>query len=116
MYNTVSVIAVVSINETVLKYVFRENTKKQYDLFVDCIEIFLKSKIYSRRLSMKKINPFLEENAIAIDGINVISTILLFKINNIYEKKPFAIGSCPKGQFCKNTVYLERGMPYSCFI
>ena len=20
-----------------------------------------------------------------------------------------------KGQFCKNTVYLERGMPYSCF-
>ena len=21
-----------------------------------------------------------------------------------------------KGQFCKNTVYLERGMPYSCFL
>ena len=30
-------------------------------------------------------------------------------------KKSYHLGSCPKGQFCKNTVYLERGMPYSCF-
>ncbi len=31
------------------------------------------------------------------------------------RKKALALGSCPKGQFCKNTVYLERGMPCSCF-
>ena len=31
------------------------------------------------------------------------------------KKKSKSLGSCPKGQFCKNTVYLERGMPYSCF-
>ena len=31
------------------------------------------------------------------------------------QKNSKPLGSCPKGQFCKNTVYLERGMPYSCF-
>ena len=31
------------------------------------------------------------------------------------NKRSCGLGSCPKGQFCKNTVYLERGMPYSCF-
>ena len=31
-----------------------------------------------------------------------------------HQKKNRALGSFPKGQFCKNTVYLERGMPYFC--
>ena len=33
----------------------------------------------------------------------------------LYRKKR-ALGSCPKGQFCRNTVYLERGMPYFAFV
>ena len=32
------------------------------------------------------------------------------------EKKPPDIGLYPKGQFSKNTVYLERGMPYLAFV
>ena len=32
------------------------------------------------------------------------------------NKKSFGLGSYPKGQFCKNTVYLERGMPYFAFV
>ena len=31
-------------------------------------------------------------------------------------KKPEAIGASPKGQFSKNTVYLERGIPYFAFV
>ena len=27
-----------------------------------------------------------------------------------------SLGSYPKGQFGKNTVYLERGMPYFAFV
>ena len=32
------------------------------------------------------------------------------------KEKSKSLGSCPKGQFCKNTVYLERGMPYFAFV
>ena len=32
------------------------------------------------------------------------------------KKKELQLGSYPKGQFCKNTVYLERGMPYFAFV
>ena len=32
------------------------------------------------------------------------------------SKNPLSLGSYPKGQFCKNTVYLERGMPYFAFV
>ena len=32
------------------------------------------------------------------------------------EKTGAAIGLYPKGQFSKNTVYLERGMPYFAFV
>ena len=31
------------------------------------------------------------------------------------KQKPEPLARRAKGQFCKNTVYLERGMPYSCF-
>ena len=32
----------------------------------------------------------------------------------IQNKKETDIGLYPKGQFCKNTVYLKRGIPYFC--
>ena len=32
------------------------------------------------------------------------------------EKRDKLIGLYPKGQFSKNTVYLERGMPYFAFV
>ena len=32
------------------------------------------------------------------------------------KKSSIALGSYPKGQFRKNTVYLERGMPYFAFV
>ena len=31
-------------------------------------------------------------------------------------KRSTPLGSYPKGQFCNNTVYLERGMPYFAFV
>ena len=31
-------------------------------------------------------------------------------------KKRDTIGASPKGQFSKNTVYLERGIPYFAFV
>ena len=31
------------------------------------------------------------------------------------KRKVHPLEQFSKGQFCKNTVYLERGMPYSCF-
>jgi len=31
-------------------------------------------------------------------------------------KNPRTIGASPKGQFSKNTVYLERGIPYFAFV
>ena len=33
-----------------------------------------------------------------------------------FNKKSSRLEQFSKGQFCKNTVYLERGMPYSCFL
>ena len=32
------------------------------------------------------------------------------------KKKRSDLGAYPKGQFCKNTVYLERGVPYFAFV
>ena len=32
------------------------------------------------------------------------------------KKETTPLGAYPKGQFCKNTVYLERGMPYFAFV
>ena len=32
------------------------------------------------------------------------------------KKKSSPIGASPKGQFSKNTVYLERGIPYFAFV
>ena len=37
-------------------------------------------------------------------------------LNCVSNKKTRLLGSYPKGQFCKNTVYLERGMPYFAFV
>ena len=37
-------------------------------------------------------------------------------ISHPRKRKQQALGSYPKGQFCKNTVYLERGMPYFAFV
>ena len=48
--------------------------------------------------------------------VNLLSLTSVVRIHHPPpEKRPSRLGSCPKGQFCKNTVYLERGMPYSCF-
>ena len=45
--------------------------------------------------------------------IHIMCVKLLFILT---IKKSRALGSYPKGQFCKNTVYLERGMPYFAFV
>ena len=39
-----------------------------------------------------------------------------FRFKSQQNKKGHALEPFSKGQFCKNTVYLERGMPYSCFL
>ena len=45
---------------------------------------------------------------------------MIFKIISCTQvhfiKKGTDLVSYPKGQFCKNTVYLERGMPYFAFV
>ena len=38
-----------------------------------------------------------------------------FSSADFNEKKAVRLGAYPKGQFCKNTVYLERDMPYFAF-
>ena len=73
-------------------------------------------EIFSLRLQMKLNPPTISPRSGISSRSDFIHRRWISSANGGFNrKKPFALGSCPKGQFCKNTVYLERGMPYSCF-
>ena len=48
----------------------------------------------------------------------VVEDIILPPKTTAHRKKKASkpLGSYPKGQFCKNTVYFARDIPYSCFL
>ena len=47
-------------------------------------------------------------------GILFTECGFILQTADLIEKSTSALEYRSKGQFCKNTVYLERGMPFSC--
>ena len=45
-----------------------------------------------------------------------MTTLEKYLFGSLHTKKSKPIGASPKGQFSKNTVYLERGIPYFAFV
>ena len=56
------------------------------------------------------------ELADALDSGSSESNFIWVQVPSSAPKKQNGLGLYPKGQFCKNTVYLERGMPYFAFV
>ena len=49
-------------------------------------------------------------------GILFTECGFILQTADLIEKSTSALEYRSKGQFCKNTVYLERGMPYFAFV